>query len=86
MASEDSDELVSGFSPVHRLNDLDDVRKTFSGLVMAGSDEFDAEGELLEVESLGTPKRMGPKERDYPLEEVLSPANRVAVQMLPVVV
>jgi hypothetical protein len=52
MASEDSDELVSGLAPVHRLHDLDDLSKTFAFQVMAASHQLDARCELLEVETL----------------------------------
>ena len=34
MVSEDSDQFVPGFTPVHRLHDLSDLRKPFSGLVL----------------------------------------------------
>ena len=49
MASEDSDEFVPGFLPVHRLGDLRDLNETFGRLVPAEGDQLDAAGELLEV-------------------------------------
>jgi hypothetical protein len=71
MASEDSDEIVSGFPPVHRLHDLDDVGKARASQVMPVSHHLDAKSELLEVETLRRAQRMRPKERDDPLEQVL---------------
>ena len=42
MASEDSDQLVPGFTAVHRLHDFDDLRKTTVCLVATRSHELDA--------------------------------------------
>jgi hypothetical protein len=86
MVSEDSDELVSGFTPVHRLHDLGDLRKTLASPVMTVGHPLDTRSELLEVESFGCSQRMLPEERDDPLEQILPATNRVAVQVLPVVV
>ena len=52
MVSEDSDQLVPGFTPVHRLHDLDDLRQTLAGRVPTAGHELDARSELLEVELL----------------------------------
>ena len=49
MASEDSDQIVSGLPSVHRLCDLGDLDETFDRLVTAGSDELDASYELVEA-------------------------------------
>ena len=48
MASEDSDQLVSGFLAIHGLGDLRDLDETFDRLVPAGGDKLDAASELLE--------------------------------------
>ena len=34
MVSEDSDDLVPGFTPIHRLHDLDHLRRPLAGLVL----------------------------------------------------
>ena len=86
MVSEDSDELVSGLSPVHRLHDLSDLSKTLMGLVPAVGQQLDTRGELLEVEPFRRSERMLLKEWDNPLEQISSATNRIAVQVLPVVV
>ena len=86
MVSEDSDQLVPGFTPIHRLHDLDDLHETRPGRVLTAGHEFDARSELLEVEAFGGSQRMFPEERDDPLEQILATMNGVAVEVLPVVV
>ena len=68
IVSEDSDELVPGFPPVHRLHDLNDVRKTRVSLVVIDSHQLDARRELLEITTLRCSKRMVSKERDDSFE------------------
>ena len=86
MASEDSDQIVSGLPSVHRLCDLGDLDETFDRLVTAGRDELDASYELVEVLTLRRPQRMLLEEgNDYFLQ--LAPASHdVAVQMLAMIV
>jgi hypothetical protein len=55
MASEDSDEFVSGLAMVHRLCDLGDLHKTVTGQVATVGDDLHAPRELLEVALLGRP-------------------------------
>jgi hypothetical protein len=86
MASEDSDEIVSGFPPIHRLDDLDDLQQPAAGQMATAGHELDAMSELLKVEPLGRPERILAKERNDPLEEILSTTHDVAVQVLPMVV
>src|SRR5437868_1796136 len=86
MASEDSEELVSRFPPIHRLHDLDDLRKPLAGLVLTSCNAFDTRSELLEVEPFSSPERILPKERDDALQQILPATNDVAVKVLPVVV
>ena len=86
MASEDSDQIVPGLLPVHRLNDLRDLDETFGRLVPAGGDEFDAASELLEVLLLRTPHRMLSEERDDRLQQIDAATHGVSVHVLPVVV
>ena len=75
MVSEDSDELVSWTTSVHRLHDFDDLDKTRVSLVSTAGNEFDARSELLEVVPFGCPERMFPEERDDPLEQILPSMN-----------
>jgi hypothetical protein len=86
MASEDSDELVPGLLPVHRLSDLRDLDETFCRLVSADGDEFDAAGELLEVLLLRTLHRILMEERNDRLQQILTTTHGVAEHVLPVVV
>jgi hypothetical protein len=68
MASEDSEQLVSRFPSIHRLHDLDDLRKPMVGLVVTCCDALDTRSELLEVEPFCSPERILPKERDDALQ------------------
>ena len=86
MASEDSDQLVSGFAPVHRLHNFDDLRKTSLRLVATLRHELDTRSELLAVEPLCSTKWMLPEKRNDPFEQILATTNAVAVQVLAVVV
>ncbi len=86
MASEDTEELVPGFPSIHRLHDLNDLRKTSVRLVSTFSHQLDTERELLEVELLGRSKRILPEERNDPFEQILSTTNDVTVKVFPVVV
>jgi hypothetical protein len=86
MASEDSDELVPGFPTIHRLHHFYDLRQTRVGLMAAFRHQLDARSELLEIEPLGSTKRMLPEERDDPFEQIRALADAVAVEVFPVVV
>jgi hypothetical protein len=86
MASEDSDQLGSGFASIHRLHDLGDLQQTLSSPVTITDDQFDAVRELLEVVPLGRTERVVAKERNDPFHEIRPTTNDVAVQMLSVVV
>jgi hypothetical protein len=86
MVSEDSDELVPGFTPIHRLRYLCDLSQTIECPVVTTRDEIETESELLEVESLGSPQRMPLEERNHRFEKVRAATHDIAVQMLPVVV
>jgi hypothetical protein len=68
MVSEDSDELVPGFTSVHRLSDPNDFHETLSSQVSIIRHPLDARNELLEVETFSRPKRTLPKKRDNPLQ------------------
>jgi hypothetical protein len=86
MVSEDSDEVVSGFTSIHRLHDLNDLHKTHVRLMSAVNHQLNARSELLKVELFGCSKRISPEERDDPIDEILPSMNRVAKQVFPVVV
>ena len=86
MASEDTDELVSGLPAIHGLCDLRDLDETFGRHVPAGGDESHAVSELLEVQLLGTPHRMLLEERDDRLQQIGASPHGVTVHVLPVVV
>jgi hypothetical protein len=68
MASEDSDQIVSGLPSIHRLSDLSDFDETGRRSVRISGDELDTSHELLEVFSLRAPKRMLLEERDDRLQ------------------
>ena len=86
MASEDSDQIVPGFSLVHRLPDLDDLRQSRRREVAPRLHQFDATRELLEVGALRRAKRMPFEERDDRLNELRSIGHDVLTQVLLVVV
>ena len=79
MVSEDSDEFVSGFSPVHGRHDLGHLHQTRSGQMVTVGHELDAVRELLEVVPLGRPQRMPPEERNDRLQQIHAAAHGVAV-------
>jgi hypothetical protein len=86
MASEDSDQIVSGFLPIHGLRNFRDLDQTARRPVPALGDELDAAGELLEVLLLRTQHRMLLEERDDPPEQILALTDDVAEHVLPMVV
>jgi hypothetical protein len=86
MASEDSDQVLPGFSMVHGLSYFCDFDQSSGGQMSAVLTEFDAPGELLEIFLLRRAKRIRSEERDDHPEEIFPPAHDVAMQMLLVVV
>jgi hypothetical protein len=68
MVSEDSDEFVPGFTPVHRFSNPNDFYETLSSQVSIVGHPLDSRSELLEVETFSRPERILPKERDDPLQ------------------
>ncbi len=86
MASEDSDQLVSGFFPVHRLDDLRDLNETLGRLVPAERDQLYTACELLEVLLLRAPQRIPLEERDDRLKKIRATSHDVATHVLSVVV
>ena len=86
MVSEDSDQVVSGLPPVHRLRDLGDLDETVDIQMMAGGDELDTPGELLEVLLLRGPHPVLLEERNNRLQQIRATPHDVSVQVLPMIV
>ena len=86
MASEDSDEIVPGFSPVHLFGDLSDLDEPVHHKMAAGRDQLNTSGELLEVLLLRAQHRVLPEERNDRLQQIDASSHDVAVQMLAVIV
>jgi hypothetical protein len=85
MASEDSDQLGSRFLAVHRLGDLEKIRKSMPGEVLTVSHPLHDEREFLKVVALGRSQRMCPEERDHNAKQVSAPKDVERVQMLTMV-
>src|SRR5262245_15841010 len=86
MASEDSDEFLPGFLPVHRLSDLCDLNETGDRFMSTGGYELNAACELLEVLLLWAQHRMLSEEWDDRLQKIRATANDVTQHVLPMVV
>jgi hypothetical protein len=86
MASEDSDELVSGLAMVHRLGDLHDLEQTASREMASVVHHPHDVGELLEVLALRRPQRMLPEERNDRPDEILAALHDVLDQVFAMVV
>src|SRR5436309_12584253 len=86
MASEDSDQIVPGFLPVHRFGDASDLDDTVNLEVTAGRDQLDTSCELLEVLLFRSQHRVLLEERNYRLQQIDASSHDVAVQMLAVIV
>ena len=86
MASEDSDELVTGFLVIHRFGDASDLDETIPRQVPSRLDHIHARREALEVETLRSTKPMISEERNDDLHEMVALRYGVLAQMLPVVV
>lgn len=70
MASEDSDQVGSGFAPVHRLHNLEQIRQAPRCEVMADRHPLHAGCELLEIHLLRGAERILPEERDHNAQEI----------------
>jgi hypothetical protein len=86
MASEDSDQLVSGRLPIHGRNDLRDLNQTLDIEMPTVCDQPHAARELLKVALLRRAKRMGLEERNYRSKKLLSPVHDELAQVLAMVV
>src|SRR6266480_7193249 len=86
MASEDSDQVLSRLSVIHRLGDLRDLDEPGHRQVPARVADLDALGESLEVLPLCGTKRVLPKERDDDFKEFVASADDETMQMLLVIV
>jgi hypothetical protein len=86
MASEDSDQVLPGFPVVHGLRDFGDLDQSLRRQMSAALADLDAFGELFEITSLRSAKRICLEERNDHPKEILPPAHDVAIQVLLVVV
>ena len=86
MASEDSDELVSGLAMVHRLRDRRDLDETLAGQVSIGGDDLHTPRERIEVVLLRGTERILLEERDDRLQQVSPASNGVLAEVLTMVV
>jgi len=86
MASEDSDQVLSGCPSVHRFRDLCDLHEPADTEVSTSREDAHAARELLEVPLLRGPKRMSLEKRNDRLHEVFPPVHDELTQMLAMVV
>ena len=86
MASEDSDQILSGFSMIHGFSDFRDLDQPFGGQMPAFMADFDAPRELLEILALGCAQRIRSEKRNDHPKEVMPSTHDVAMQMLLVIV
>jgi hypothetical protein len=86
MASEDSDQLSSGCSCVHRLGDPRDLNEAVDIEVPLGRDHTHALREPREIAHLRRPERVALEKRYDRLEEILLPVDDELTQVLAVVV
>jgi len=82
MASEDSDQIGSGFLSVHGAHHLDDGRQPLVAEVTTRVHSADTDGELLEVMTLCRTERMSLEERDDHVDQVPSATHHVSVHRL----
>ncbi len=86
MVSEDSDQLVSGLPPVHRLRDACDLDQPLTGSMSTVLHHPDAPRELREVVPFGRGQRVPFEERDHDVEQIGTSSDDVPKQMFLVVV
>jgi hypothetical protein len=80
MASEDSDQFVSGLAMVHRLCQLGYLDETLTGQMPAGVDDVHAPRELLEIVPLRRPQGMLTEERDDRVDQFRASTHVVLAQ------
>jgi hypothetical protein len=86
MASEDSDQVLSGRLPIHRFDDLSNLNQTFDIEMSIIRDQLHAACELLEVTLLRRSKRVILKERNYRPYKIIASVHDELAQMLSMVV
>ena len=86
MASEDSDQVLPGRSPVHRFRDLGDLNETVAFAAPTAVDQAHAARELFEVALLARPEGVPFEERNYRLEQLPPAVDDELAQVLAVVV
>src|SRR5438876_9659582 len=77
MASEDSDQFLSGFSVVHRLCNFSDLNQPLSGEMPILADDFHAPRKLRKVQLLRSSQWMLTKERDDHFLKISPPPYKV---------
>jgi hypothetical protein len=86
MASEDSDQFLSGFLAIHRLCKLGDVDEPAGAQMPSCLDDVQAPRESLEVILLSALEAIFPEERNDHFHEIPSTTHVVLNQMLTMVV
>jgi hypothetical protein len=86
VASEDSDQVASGFLAVHRLRNHRNLEHTFRLQMVPLFNHLEAQRELLEVELLRAAHRVGDEEWDDRFEQVSSTIDDVLPEVLTVIV
>ena len=86
MASEDSDQLISGLSAVHGLDDLRNFDQATRMEMVAHRNQLHTVSKAREILLLRAMHRILPKERDNRFQQIRPPSHGVSVQMLSVIV
>ena len=86
MASEDSDQLGSGFLAIHGLRDLGDLRETSGGQMKIVLHHAEHPNELVKVRPLGRVERMLLEERHDGLKKIPSVVHDVLAHVLAMII
>ena len=86
MASEDSDQIMSRFLPIHRLSDLHDFDQAIGCPMPTRFDQLNAPRKLLEVITLRSAQRILTEERYYRLYKIRTLVYAVLTKVLFMVV
>ena len=86
MASEDFDQVCSGFLVIHRLRQFEDFNQTFRMKVLTIGHQSDALREGFKVKALRGPKRVLLEERNDDVIQLAESSNVIPEQVFPVIV
>jgi hypothetical protein len=86
MASEDSDQFLPGFLPIHRLSDLHDFDQAIGCPMPTRFDQLNAPRKLLEIVTLRGAQRILTEKRYYRLYQIRTLVYDVLTKVLLVVV